>query len=543
VVSTVQLPRASAPYGIVLGSDNTALVALEASGHVVRVSSTGTVNGSVAVGAHPRHLALTADGSKLLVSRFISPFQAGEATGTIQTAVGGVAQGGEVRVVSPSTLAVAGTIRLQFSDKPDTTVSGRGVPNYLGAPAISPDGMSAWVPSKQDNIERGKLRDDLDLDFQNTVRAISSRINLSDDSEDYPARVDHDNSGVASAALYHPTGVYLFVALEASRQVAVLDPVGERELFRLNVGVAPQALAFDQGGTRLYVNNAMSRTISVFDLTPLIARGEAIASDSATLSPVQTEALTATVLRGKQLFYDARDTRLARDAYLSCAACHNDGDADGRTWDFTGFGEGLRNTVSLRGRGNSHGRVHWTANFDEIQDFETQIRTFAQGTGLMSDVALAVGTRVQPLGDPKSGLSADLDALAAYVTSLDAFDDTPYRTATGDTTAAADAGAIVFADRCASCHGGAGFTDSPFDALHDVGTIKPSSGTRLGATLTGFDSPTLRDVWATAPYLHDGSAATLEDAVQAHTGVNVPVGDLPNLVAYLLQIGGEEPGF
>ena len=42
----------------------------------------------------------------------------------------------------------------------------------------------------------------------------------------------------------------------------------------------------------------------------------------------------------------------------------------------------------------------------------------------------------------------------------------------------------------------------------NVGTIKPTSGQRLGATLTGIDPPTLRDVWATAPYLHDGSAAT-----------------------------------
>ena len=56
------------------------------------------------------------------------------------------------------------------------------------------------------------------------------------------------------------------------------------------------------------------------------------------------------MLHGKQLFYDARDTRLARDRYMSCATCHNDGGSDGRVWDLTGFGEGLRNTISLRGR-------------------------------------------------------------------------------------------------------------------------------------------------------------------------------------------------
>ena len=52
------------------------------------------------------------------------------------------------------------------------------MPNYLGAPAISPDGAAAWVPSKQDNVQRGVLRDGKNLNFQNTVRAISSRIDL-----------------------------------------------------------------------------------------------------------------------------------------------------------------------------------------------------------------------------------------------------------------------------------------------------------------------------------------------------------------------------
>ena len=63
---------------------------------------------------------------------------------------------------------------------------------------------------------------------------------------------------------------------------------------------------------------------------------------------------------------------------------------------------------------------------------------------------------------------------------------------------------------------------------------------RLGATLTGIDPPTLRDVWATAPYLHDGSAATLADAVRAHTGVNLSTTDVNAVSAYLSQIGSEE---
>ena len=35
------------------------------------------------------------------------------------------------------------------------------------------------------------------------------------------------------------------------------------------------------------------------------------------------------------------------DGYLSCATCHLDGGHDGRVWDFTGRGEGLRNVVMI----------------------------------------------------------------------------------------------------------------------------------------------------------------------------------------------------
>lgn len=244
-----------------------------------------------------------------------------------------------------------------------------------------------------------------------------------------------------------------------------------------------------------------------------------------TYSSVAVENLPAQVLVGKQLFYDARDSRLARDRYLSCAACHNDGGHDGRVWDLTGFGEGLRNTISLRGHaGTAHGRLHWSSNFDEVQDFEQQIRGLAAGTGLMNDSDFNAGTRSQPLGDPKAGSSADLDALAAYVASLNTFAPSPHRNADGTLTADAVAGETIFQMKdCAQCHGGSNLTDSVTsgDSLHDIGTLKPSSGRRLGDTLTGIDTPTLRGVWASVPYLHDGSAATLSDAVSAHQGITV----------------------
>jgi hypothetical protein len=131
-------------------------------------------------------------------------------------------------------------------------------------------------------------------------------------------------------------------------------------------------------------------------------------------------------------------------------------------WDLRDAGEGLRNTVRLRGRAAmGHGPLHWSGNFDELQDFETQIRRLAGGSGLMGDSAYFAGTRREPLGDPKAGLSPELDALAAYVASLDRFDPSPHRAAGGALSAKALAGQLVFqAQQCASCHGGVNYTRS-----------------------------------------------------------------------------------
>jgi len=543
IARTVALPRASAPYGLAFAPGGAAAyVSLEATSTLLKLNpTTGALVQSLALGSTGgRHVSVAGDGT-ILVTRFITPPLAGESTAAVNPSLGG----GEVAVVNPSTFTVTNTVVLKQSIKADTPTQGSGVPNYLGAAVVSPDGTSAWVPSKQDNVGRGTLRNGLPLDFQNTVRAITSRIDLATGTEDHARRLDHDNAGLASAALFHPSGVYLFVALETSRQVALVDAISGFELLRFDVGRAPQGLALAPDGNTLYVHNFMDRTVSVVDLTPLTTRGELRVAVVATTATVATEALSPAVLSGKQLFYDARDPRLAKDGYMSCASCHADGGQDGRVWDLTGFGEGLRNTIALAGRaGLGQGFVHWTANFDEIQDFEKQIRVLAGGTGLMTDAQFNTGTRNQPLGDPKAGVSTELDALAAYVGSLGRFAPTPYRNTDGTLTAAAVTGKALFGSAgCAACHGGGAFTISATaTAMRNVGTIQPSSGSRLGGALTALDVPTLRDAWATAPYLHNGSAPTLTAAIQAHAGVTLNATELANLAAYVQQIGSEELG-
>lgn len=544
VTRTIPVRRGSRPYGIVLSPDGSrAYVACEALGRVqIMDTAAGTTLVTRTLALTQRHLALSADGSRLLVPRFITGRLPGENTATVVTESNGLMYGAEVQVLNAGDLTTIETTILRHSDVPDFENSGSGVPNYLGAPAISPDGQSAWVPSKQDNIKRGQLRNGQALNFQNTVRAISSRLVLATGLEDYSARIDHDNAGVASAAAFDAQGVYLFVALETSREVAVVDAYGRAELFRIQTGRAPQGLVVSPDGRRLFVNNFMDRTITAYDLSGLMDRASNNTPLLATLSSVTSDRLTAQVRLGKQLFYDARDPRLARDSYVSCASCHNDGGQDGRVWDLTGFGEGLRNTVSLEGRAAGQGFLHWSSNFDELQDFEGQIRTLSGGTGLMTDGQFNIGTRNQPLGDRKTGVSADLDALAAYVASLNTFAISPYRNTDGSLTAQGVSGRNVFiAKNCAACHGGTNFTISQnATTLRDIGTLKPSSGNRLGGALTGIDPPTLRDVWRTSPWLHDGSALSLQAAIQAHNTLSLTATELDDVASYLRQVGSEE---
>ena len=104
----------------------------------------------------------------------------------------------------------------------------------------------------------------------------------------------------------------------------------------------------------------MDRTVGVYDLTRSANERPVERDAGGDGAAVASEKLTAQVLHGKQFFYDAANTRLARDRYMSCASCHNDGGSDGRTWDLTGMGEGLRNTIAAR-----PGRQPWVLPLEQ----------------------------------------------------------------------------------------------------------------------------------------------------------------------------------
>ncbi len=530
LLATLPLGHGARPFGIAFDpAGTTAYVTLQGKGRLVRIDrASRAVTGELELGPDPRGIAITADGTRALVTRFRSP-----------------AGRGELRDVDLASFTLSGVIPLAVDPGPDAEDSGRGVPNYLTTVAISPDGTAAWVPSKKDNVERGLVRDGLDLTFESTVRSIASRVDLATAGEDAAARVDFNDRGLASAVAFSRFGNYVFVATQGTHTVEIVDAyTGDHFGSIATEGLAPQGLAVSEDGGTLYVHNFMSRTVTAFSIDMLCAGVCGITPQVADVATVASEALAPQVLAGKRIFYDADDIRMSRDDYISCAICHLDGDSDGRVWDFTGRGEGLRNTVDLRGRaGMGQGRVHWSANFDEIQDFEHDIRGPFGGEGFMSDVDFNSGTRNTTLGDPKAGVSAELDELAAYVASLTTVPDSPHRNGDGTMTASAQAGELIFQARCTSCHGGPGFSDSLDAVLHDVGTLAPGSGDRLGSTLHGIDTPGLRGLWDNAPYLHDGSAATLVDVLTTANpddrhGVtsDLDSSELQQLVDYLLQL-------
>lgn len=534
-VATIALPRGAAPHGICFAPDGeTAYVAYEGLGQVQRFSR-GTrqaLGAALAVGPWPRGLAVTGDGSRLLVTRFVSP-----------------ADVGQVYDVSTSAFTLTRTIPLAHDAghggaQPDLEDNARGTPNYLSAVAISPDGARAWIPSKKDNTDRGTFRDGRGLTFDSTVRTIASQIDLAANAEALAARMDFDDSDMAIAVAFSPRGDWAFVAFQGSNQVHVVDAYSGQIAHTIeSTGLAPQGLALI--GDRLFVHNFMSRTVRAYSVASILDGTDMVApAIGSAVATVASEALAPAVLRGKQIFYNAADSRMSQDGYISCASCHLDGGSDQRIWDFTDRGEGLRNTTDLRGRGAGHGAVHWTANFDEIHDFENDIRLHFGGTGFLPQASWDDASIRDPLGSPKAGISSQLDDLAAYVGSLRTVGASPHRAADGGLTSAGRAGREVFRRLdCASCHVGNAFTDSASGARHDVGTITAASGKRAGAALTGIDTPTLRGLWNGAPYHHDGSAATLADvtAVAGHGTMSL-LGqtDRQNLIAYLQQIDDAE---
>ncbi len=545
LVSQIDTGYGSSPQAILISRDATrAFLTLggrgnsdAGNGQLVRYSiSTISETGRLELGKLPRAMALSGSGDQLFVASFLSGLQ----RGTIWN-INPIAMSLTGEIVLPRDRGIRG---LDFGGS-----DGPGVPNYIADLVITPDHQWLWYTAIKTDTNRGEYfaqGTELNLPSSpdSSLRSLLGRVDLTVtpplEPEAVPfttavSRVDIDNSDSPSSISFSPAGDYAFVTLQGNDTLTVFDDFairaegGASTIWRTETGFAPQASVLDAATNQLWVKNFMSRDLTIVELNPFISTGS-IQLNKTSVSSVQTESLSNEILQGKRSFYFAGNDPLGAndmsfEGYISCASCHIDGAHDGRTWDFTQRGEGFRNTTDLRGRrGMGHGNVHWTANFDEIQDFVLDMVNHFGGTGFLDSGEQANSS----LGAPNGNLHAELDQLSAYVSSLnaDTIPQSPYRSEDGTLSAAALAGQGVFnSNACASCHNPqSDFTNSQLGAspsLQNVGTIRSSSGQRLGGALTGIDTPTLLGVWETAPYFHDGSARSLEDVFVIAGGINI----------------------
>jgi len=210
---------------------------------------------------------------------------------------------------------------------------------------------------------------------------------------------------------------------------------------------------------------------------------------------------------GRKLFFDKR---LSRDGTLACASCHDPKLAfsDGRKVARGIHGqEGTRNAPAILNRG--YGRTFfWDGRAKSLEEQAIQpILNPAELGMTVPEVEKRTGRKIAEV----------TAALASYVRTIRSGDSRFDRYAAGDQRALGEIekqGLDLFRGkaRCSTCHAGPNFTDENF---HNTGIAwKDGRLTDEGAGEGKFKVPTLREAGRTAPYMHDGSLATLEDVVE-----------------------------
>ena len=272
---------------------------------------------------------------------------------------------------------------------------------------------------------------------------------------------------------------------------------------------------------------------------------------------------------GRRLFLDRR---LSNNGTVACASCHNPSRAfsDGRAVPVGVAGQtGVRNAPALINRG------YGTAFFwdGRAPTLEVQVLQPLLDTHEMAATRDGILQRLRGNGQYRRQFRAAFNrdpewedvgrALASYVRTIRS-GNSPYdRFRNGDKSALTDQqqrGMRIFFGRgnCWSCHQGATLTDERF---HNTGVAFRRSHflddgrfiiTKHPADLRAFKTPTLREIARTAPYMHDGSIATLEDVVDHYDRggspdqalsreirpLNLSVDDKRALVVFLRSLSG-----
>jgi YVTN family beta-propeller protein len=488
------------PRGVAIAKDGkTAYVALGVSNEVVRVDlDAAKVSGRLEVGREPRSLALSPDGAKLLV--------------------------GNGRAGSLSLIDTAGW-------KVERTIPTNGV--NLRQVAIDPEGKWGYVANMQ-NRGFATTRNNIDIGWvlgQRLTRVpLDGPTSFETISLDPQGKAAADAHGVAVS----PDGVYLAVGLGGTHEVMIfrtdLKPLpwrtnGARDLIapellredgrfrRVELGGRPTELAFAPDGKTLYVANYLGDCVQVVDA----AEAELIRT-----IPLGGPEEMSLARRGEALFHDASRSF---NQWYSCGTCHTDGghtsgldfDTMNDGWhDFSTAHTRSRKKVPTLRRVAHTGPWTWHGWQDSLES--AMVESFTKS-----------------MQGPKPA-DEEVAAVVAYLETLD-FPRNPYRNPDGSLTEAAQRGEQVFRSSkaaCATCHGGPELTDG---GIHDVGLNEG------GDVYKGHNPPSLRGLYDKDPYLHDGRAATLREALtKGHTPEEVTglgsldEAELDDLLAYLKSL-------
>ncbi len=372
--------------------------------------------------------------------------------------------------------------------------------NLAQSIVLSPDGAGspppcAYVAHTRSNTSNRALT------FDTTVFPLVSLIDLTTQQHLVGRQLDlgtldPPGVGLPFDAALTPDGEELWVLNAASNDISVMSLTSSRLVAHIEVGDNPRGIVMSPDGATAYVNNTLAGTVSVID-TAAYAVTSVIAVTDIPLPPI--------LLNGKRLFHTSDDPRLSRAQWISCNTCHFEGEHDGRTW-FFGFA-GPRNTTSLLGMIQTY-PLRWSGEWDESADSEFANRKENFGSGLIDgemNCSLSPPDCVNHL--PNQGRAFDLDCLATFIDALQ-IPLSPAHAHGEPLTEAEERGKAIFDDPelgCIECHPPPFYTDRQ---THDVGTATDDE--RIGPE---FDTPTLRGLYDSAPYFHDGSAATLYEAI------------------------------
>ena len=271
-------------------------------------------------------------------------------------------------------------------------------------------------------------------------------------------------------------------------------------------------------GSKAYVANYFSDSLSVLDLASPQAKPQSIplfpnpaGADARRL----TSPLDRMTLARKGEFY-FNDAGICFQGWQSCSTCHpGQARVDGLNWDL--LNDGIGNPKNTKSMLLAH-KTPPAMSMGVRDTAETAVRAGIQHilfTVQPEEVALAIDKYLKSLQPVPSPLLVN-----------------------GQFSDSARRGEKLFKDRqvgCAACHPPGLFTDLQ---TYDVGTRG-----RFDKPTDRFDTPTLVEGWRTAPYLHDGSAATMRDVLTASnpsdkhgkTSQLTPQ-QIDDLAAYLLSL-------